>query len=308
MKCLGTLTLPSLTVMVIVAACGAVSTSPSPTPGEASPLASLAPPSSASATPTSAAEGTIAPPSAAIVLDGAWVSPKSGAKLTSYSTTLSAKPKASGPGVTTFTKVVFSATWTGTTTRTACTATKPDSGGAWACMANLLALGVPPGTVTFTFDVHGEGVPTASSPSGPRKTTYAVPPPRPTDTTLTQVKPPAFEGGDNAGTYRVDWSAPAGYADEFLVYYTEECPRPSTKVNAGTPCFVAGTPVDISQLGLLAKAAGDARSIHVRVPESDCQGIYGSILLRARNAFGESTFAIVQAAPVIWVVPGEVIC
>ena len=189
-----------------------------------------------------------------------------------------------------------------------CTATKPSSGGAWTCKANLLALGVPPGTVTFSFDVYGEGVPTASSPDGSREITYAVPPPKPTDADLTQIKPPDFENGDNTGTYRVDWSAPAGYADEFLVYYTEECPRPSTEANAGAPCFVAGTPVDVSQLELLAKAPGDARSIDVQVSESDCQGIYGSILLRARNAYGTSSFAIVKAAPVIWVAPGEAIC
>jgi hypothetical protein len=79
-------------------------------------------------------------------------------------------------------------------------------------------------------------------------------------------------------------------------------------VNAGTPCFVAGTPVDVSQLELLAKAPGDARSIGVQISESDCIGIEGSILLRARNAYGTSTFVIVKAAPVIWVAPGEAIC
>jgi hypothetical protein len=167
---------------------------------------------------------------------------------------------------------------------------------------------VPPGKVSFSFSVHGEGVPTAKSPGGVRRITYAVPPPRPTDVDLTQIKAPDFEHGNNTGTYRVSWSAPAGYADEFLVYYTEECPRPSTRKNAGTPCFVAGTPVDVSQLELLVKAPGDVRSIRVRISESDCQGVYGSILLRARSAFGRSNFAIVKAAPVIWVAPGEIIC
>ena len=313
MNRLGTGTVPSLVVMIVVAACGAASNSPSPfpaatTPGTALPMATLAPPSRASATSAPAAEGTSAPTSAALVLDGTWVSPKEGAKLTSYTTTLSARPKATGPGVTTFTKVVFSANFAGAEKKVICTVTKPSSGGAWACNANLLTLGVPPGMVTLSFDVHGEGVPTASSPDGPRKITYAVPPPRPTDADLTQIKPPDFENGDNTGTYQVDWSAPPGYADEFLVYYTEECPPPSTEANAGTPCFVAGTPVDASHLELLVKAPTDARSIPVRISESDCQGIYGSILLRARNAYGTSTFAIVMAAPVIWVAPGEAIC
>jgi hypothetical protein len=313
MKCLGTGMLPCLVVTVVVAACGAASTSPSPSPaattrGTALPLATLVPPSRSPATPTPAAERTAAPTSAALILGGTWVSPKAGVTLTSYTTSLSARPTASGPGVTTFTKVVFSATWAGAEEKVMCTATKPGSGGAWTCKANFLALEVPPGTVTFSFDVYGEGVTTASSPDGPRAITYAAPPPKPTGADLTQIKPPDFENGDNTGTYRVDWSAPAGYVDEFLVYYTEECPRPSTEANAGAPCFVAGTPVDISQLELLAKAPGNARSIGVRVSEGDCLGIEGSILLRARNAYGTSTFAIVKAAPVIWVAPGDAFC
>jgi hypothetical protein len=307
--------LAAVVVTAVVAACGATSTSPFPSPAAVTPSATSspaasAPPPNSSAPPTPAAEPTGTPTSAALVLGGTWVSPKAGATLSSYTATLSARPTASGPGVTTFTEVVFSATRAGATKTVMCTVTKPGSGGAWTCKANLLALGVPPGKVTFSFDVRGEGVLTASSPDGPRKITYAVPPPRPTDADLTQIKPPDFENGDNTGTYRVDWSAPAGYADEFLVYYTEECPRPSTKTNAGTPCFVAGTPVDVSQLELLAKAPGDTRSIRVGIAESDCEGIYGSILLRARNAYGRSTFAIVHAAPVFWYDPdsNDTIC
>jgi hypothetical protein len=315
MRRMGARILAAVVVTAVVAACGAASTSPFASPGAVRPIATSSPatsssPPNASAPPTSAAEPSGAPTSATLVLDGTWVSPEAGAMLSSYMTTLAAKPTATGPGTTTFTKVVFSATWADAQETVMCTGTEPGSEGAWTCEANLLALGVPPGQVTFTFDVHGEGVPTGSSPDGTREITYAVPPPKPTDTDLTQIKPPDFESGDNAGTYRVDWSAPAGYADEFLVYYTEECPRPSTKTNAGTPCFVAGTPVDISQLELLAKTPGDARSVHVHVPESDCQGIYGSILLRARNAYGRSTFAIVHAAPVVWYDPdsGDIIC
>jgi hypothetical protein len=238
------------------------------------------------------------------------VSPAAGARLTSYTTILAAKPIATGPGVTTFTKVVFSATWGDAAETVMCTATEPSPGGAWTCRVNLLALGVPPGKVTFTFDVHGEGVATAVSPDGHREVTYAVPPPRPTDTDLVQITPPDFEHGDNTGTYRVDWSAPAGYADEFLVYSTWQCPRPSTKANAGTPCFVAGTPVDVSLLELLATVPGNARSVQVRVDQTECDGILASVLLRARNEYGRSIFAIVHAAPVVWYDPdsSDIIC
>jgi hypothetical protein len=309
MRCLGTKTLPSLVVIVVVAACGAASTSQSPSPAAATqsaapPVATLAPPSQASSPPTPATEPTGAPTPAALVLGGTWVSPKAGARLTSYVTTLSAKPTASGPGVTTLTKVVFSAKWAGAKRKTMCTATKPGLGGTWACKANLLALGVPPGKVTFSFDVHVAGAPAARSPDGPRKITYAVPPPRPANA---RWKETDYNERDGTYTYRVTWSAPAGYADEFLIFETFECPRPSTRKNANKPCFVAGTPVDASQLELRARAPGNARTVKVR-PTAECWP--SSILLRARNAYGISVFAIVNSAPVIWIDPdsNDTIC
>ncbi|HUU82868.1 MAG TPA: hypothetical protein VM243_05120 [Phycisphaerae bacterium] len=208
--------------------------------------------------------------------------------------------------MTTFTKVVFSGTWAGAPKTVMCKAKRPADSGAWSCRANLLALGVPPGKVTFSFDVYGEGVPVARSPDGPRRVTYAVPPPRPTNMRWAQIGAPNFESGDNTATYRLRWSAPAGYADEFLVYETRECPRKSKK-NDGTPCFVAGTPVNVSQLELQARAPGDARSVKVRLTEGECDG-HGTILLRARNAYGTSVFSIVEAVNVYWPDPTEVIC
>ncbi len=152
--------------------------------------------------------------------------------------------------------------WDGAEKKVVCKATEPGKNGVWGCKANLLALGVPPGEVTFTFDVGGVGVPVARSPDGSRRVTYAVKPPRPTKTHLQQIEQPDFETGDNSAIlHRVQWSAPDGYADEFLVYETFECPRPSIKENSGKPCFVAGTPVDSSKLELRAKAAGDASSV-----------------------------------------------
>jgi hypothetical protein len=297
--------------VVVLAACDAVApTVPSsaseepldPTPGATSREATAT-----AETPTS--EPTIDPTPEPLVLGGTWVQPKPGGRVTSYSMTLSARPTATGDGVTTFTKVVFSATWTGAARKVACKATEPGKNGVWGCKSNLLALGVPPGKLTLSFDVFGVGVPVARSPDGPRRVTYAVRPPRPTRTRLQQLEQPDFDRGGNLATlHRVRWSAPAGYADEFLVYETFECPRPSTRKNSGKPCFVAGTPVDTSKLELRAKASGDARSVKVRLTEYECGPSHGTILLRARNSYGKSVFAIVEAAPIIWVAPNEMIC
>ena len=277
-------------------------TSPEPTPG-ATPTATE------TTAGTEAQQSTTAPTAEPIVPGGTWVKPSAGGTVTSYTTTLSAKPTATGDGVTTFTNVVFSATWAGAAKKTACNATVPGETGAWSCQANLLALGVPPGKVTFSFDIVGAGVPIAHSPDGPRQITYAVKPPRPTNTRLQQIEQPDYERGDDHPLlHRVRWSAPAGYADEFLVYETFECPRPPTKENSGKPCFVAGTTVDTSRLELRAKAAGDARSVKVRLTEYECGPSHGTILLRARNPYGKSVFAIVEAASVMWVPPGDIIC
>jgi len=70
---------------------------------------------------------------------------------------------------------------------------------------------------------------------------------------------------------------------------------------------VPGTPVDVSQLELLASVPGDARTVKVH-PQAEC--FPSSILLRARNAYGNSPFAIVDSAPVIWIDPdsNDTIC
>ena len=282
-------------------------TTPRGVPTESTPRALRSDATAAALAPT--IPPTTDPTLEPLVLSGRWVNPRAGATLTSYKTTLSAKPSATGDGVTTFTSIVFSATWAGANATVACKATAPDKTGAWSCQANLLALGVPPGKVTLSFDVVGVAVPVARTPDGPRQITYAVKPPRPTNTHLEQLEQPDYENGDNSAIlHRVRWSAPAGYADEFLLYETLECPRPATKENSGKPCFVAGTPVDTSKLESRAKAPGDARSVEVRLTEYECGPAHGTILLRARNAYGRSVFAIVEAAPVIWVAPGDTIC
>jgi hypothetical protein len=301
----------ALALTGILAACGEATpsaSSSSPTATEATAPPGTHPPTPVLATPTAAASATVAPTPATIALGGEWLHPKAGARLMTYTVTLSARPTASGPGLTALTRVVFAATWAGAERTVVCRATKPDRNGAWSCRANLLARGVPPGAVTFTFDVRAEGVTTARSPDGSRKVTYAVPPPRPTGVRWEQLTKPDFEHGDGTALHRVRWSAPAGYADEFVVYETFECPRPSNRRNADKPCFGAGTPVDLSQLEPRATASGDARSVKLRLDEYECGPSAGSILLLARNSYGSSGFVIVDSASVIWVPPNVMVC
>ena len=309
MKVLAVAMLGVLAVLVVVAAWVAIPRSPSPSPAVAaadptSPLAT-APPSPSSAAPTPAETESSAPTSPAIDLGGIWIMPAADTRLTSYATTLSARPTGSGDGVTTFTKVVFSGTWAGADKTVMCKATRPAESGDWQCRADLLALGVPPGKVSFSFDVYGEGVPAARSPDGPRRVTYAVPPPKPTDPRWKHLRELATQTEATAEIYRLRWSAPSSYADDFLIYNTWECPRESRK-NAGTPCFVPGTPVDASQLDLLKRAPGRARSVELRLSGSECGPTYGTILMRARNAFGVSGFTIVDAALVPD--PRDIVC
>ncbi len=309
MKVLAIAMLGVLAVLVVVAAWVAVPTSPSPSPAVASAGAAAttsAPPSPSSAGPTPAETESSSPTPPAIVLGGIWIMPMADARLTSYATLLSARPTGSGDGVTTFTKVVFSGTWAGAAKKVMCKATRPAESGDWQCRADLLALGVPPGKVTFSFDVYGEGVQVARSPDRPRRVTYAVPPPKPTDPRWRDLGGvEAMPYGESAEIYRLRWSAPSSYADNFLIYNTWECPRESKK-NAGMPCFVPGTPVDASQLDLLEKAPGRARSVEIRLSGSECGPTYGTILMRARNAFGASAFTIVDAALVPD--PRDIIC
>jgi hypothetical protein len=307
--------LSAILVILAISACDAAS-SPSPS-SPASPSPTIATGSPVPASPEPASASPSAPPAdssapAQLTLGGTWVKPRDGARITSTATTLAAKPAASGPGTTTFTRVVFRAAATGVASRTLCKASRPDEDGVWRCRADLLARGIPPGELTFTFDVQGVGVPAAISPDGPRQVTYAVAPPRPTDTRIHETGARKTGRYERTHTFKVEWSSPAGYADEFLVYQTQECPTKSTEQNEGKPCFGPGTPVDGSQLTLLAKAPGDARSVRIQVPEAiggcDIGSYLGSILLRARNAHGESTFAIVESDRVLWFGPGDMPC
>ena len=100
MKVLAVAMLGVLAVLVVVAAWVAIPRSPSPSPAVAAadPTSSLAtaPPSPSSAAPTPAETESSAPTSPALDLGGIWIMPAADTRLTSYATTLSARPTGSG--------------------------------------------------------------------------------------------------------------------------------------------------------------------------------------------------------------------
>lgn len=301
-----------LVATIAITACGADSAALPSAPagaspgGSASPVASPTPGDGSVAPASTAALPAVDPTPEPLVIGGRWLRPEAGAKLTSSTVTLAAKVTSTGDGTTTIDKVVFSARWPDAAKAVACKATRPTDAGAWRCKADLLKLGVPPGKVTFSFDVYPVGVPIARSPDGPLRATYAVKPPKPTDPRWKLLSSREREDGGFTETYRLRWSAPAGYADEFLVYDTWECPRDSDPKNVGTPCFVAGTSVDVSELRLIGKAPGDARALEVRLVAGECGPSYSTILMRARNAFGNSGFTVVDVMAVPD--PNDIIC
>ena len=291
-----------LLMSCLITSCGEPTPSGPPS-GEAAP--SLAPTAVGGPTAAPSSQPVWSARPEVIVVDGTWVTPKAGASISSSRTTLAAKPSAGGPGEITFRKVVFRLRPKGGEETVACTARTPDDDGTWSCTADLLALGVPPGDLRLDFDIVAEGTTTAQSPDGVRKVTYAVVPPRPSAARWADIGEQQTGRFEITHSYRVRWSAPRGYATEFVLYDTWECPRDSAR-RVGQPCFVPGTPVDVSALSVLGRADGDARSMQVQIAFPECGPAYSTVLLRARNAYGNSPFAIVEAAVVPD--PRDIIC
>jgi hypothetical protein len=281
----------------LVAACGGapavdVMLSDAPvTPTPATPAATPASPG-----PT-AGDGSTALPSAATGgVSARWAAPADGATIGRSQVTLSSKPVPD----TDVARVVYRVTWDGGTKR-ACVAKVADDG-KWACRADLLALGVPPGPVSFDFDVVLADGLVVGSPAGGRSVTYGVAPPKPANTSFKLV---SSEPGDAPSTVeitrRAKWSSPEGYADEFLVYGMTTCLRESAKYD-GKPCVVPGMKINMADLELLATATGDKRSMLVRWTVEGELGIspYRAFLLRGSNQYGNSAFAILHSEDVCW--------
>lgn len=142
----------------------------------------------------------VATPTPAPVVSGTWVAPTDGAKLTTSTLTLSAKPAVTPPTLSS-SKVAFSVAW-GSTTKAACSATKAGSGGVWSCTVDLWKLGATLGKLTVSFDVTDSAGDVAKAPAGTRSVTFAAPPGAPTNVTM-----------------QVDWtSCPVGGSAPCAIY------------------------------------------------------------------------------------------
>ena len=221
-------------------------------------------------------------------------------------TTLSARPTGSGHGVTTFTKVVFSGTWAGADKTVMCKATRP---------ADIRRLAVP-GRPPRAGRAAGQGVVLVRrvrrgradlrSPDGPRRVTYAVPPPKPTDPRWKHLRELATQTEATAEIYRLRWSAPIELRGRLShlqhlgmpTRVEEERRHALLRPGHARRCLTARP----AQAGAWQRPAPSK----LRLTGSECGPTYGTILMRARNAFGASAFTIVDAALVPD--PRDIIC
>jgi hypothetical protein len=288
---------------------------PTPTPGEpteppaAPPTAPpTVPPTSSPTVPPTAppisppSEPPIAPPSSPPGEDASavWTAPDLDAKLASNKVKLEAWVKPFATDIT-VTGVTFHAAWGGGDATLCEGAIDPD--GFWGCSADFLKLSVPPGPLTLTFDVTDSVGHVTPAAAGELSVTYAVAPPKPTGAKLTEVSS-TLNADQTASTLveKVIWTAPAGYATEFRLYAVTYCPNDSPTAKDGTPCLSPGTPLKDSQLRLVQKADGNARSM--TLTHSMPQGLCGptvwcddtyALVLGAYNVYGQSVFTIVSS-------------
>ncbi len=127
-----------------------------------------------------------------------------------------------------------------------------------------------------------------------------APPGKPTGTKLVIVSEQPAANGGVLQTHRLTWEAPDGEASSFLVYGVKDCLRAS-QANDGTPCVIKGMRIPKSELVQLAEAPGADRSIDIdwTVPKSG-KNPYAAILIRARNAAGDSIFTIAFSDYICW--------
>jgi hypothetical protein len=124
-------------------------------------------------------------------------------------------------------------------------------------------------------------------------------PPKPGNPTWTLLKETPSTNGITV-EYQVTWTEPDGVASEFLVYGVTKCLRYAKK-NNGSPCLVRGMAIPRSNMKLLGRAPGDARSMTVSWEHGGAgPEVYQSILIRATNAFGDSIFTIAHTEDVCY--------
>jgi hypothetical protein len=169
----------------------------------------------------------------------------------------------------------------------------------------------PPSSNVPDTDIPASGAPASTAPpsttpasSAPTATpTLApadAPPSKPTGTKLVIVSEQPAQNGGVLQTHRLTWDAPDGEASSFLVYGVRDCLRAS-KANDGTPCVIKGMRIPKTALVQLAEAPGTDRSVDIdwTVPASG-KAPYAAVLIRARNAAGDSIFTIAFSDYVCW--------
>jgi hypothetical protein len=162
--------------------------------------------------------------------------------------------------------------------------------------ASEVPASAPPASISPESSPPASDAPTATPTVAPAD----APPGKPTGTKLVIVSEQPAPNGGVIQTHRLTWEAPAGEASSFLVYGVKDCLRAS-KANDGTPCVIKGMRIPKSTLVKLAEAPGTDRSIDIdwTVPASG-KVPYAAILIRARNAAGDSIFTIAFSNYVCW--------
>ena len=158
-------------------------------------------------------------PNSTPVVTGTWVAPKDGAKLTTSTLTLSAKPAVAAPTLS-ISKVVFSVAW-GSTTKAARSATKAGSGGLWSCTVDLWKLGATLGKLTVSFDVTDSAGDVAKAPAGTRTVTFAAPPGAPTNVTVHVDWTSCPGGGSAPCAIYIRWHDASSRESGYRIYVRE---------------------------------------------------------------------------------------
>jgi hypothetical protein len=271
-----------LSLALVLVGCDAASPSRAPSPSASAAGASpvLTEPSS-EPTPTP-------PPDPAI----GWVSPATD-RIKDYTSDLAVTTAAAN-----IRRVVFTVTWKNGS-KTACTSAKPDSRGRWACSANLLKVGVAPGSIDLAAQAFNTNEQAIKGASDVRSLTYAVVPPRPGSVAMKVLSDDWADDDTHTEVDSFTWTAPKGYANEFRLYGVTGCPNASSKTES-EPCLVEHTSLDASEMKLLKKVGASARSMKLRTvvaPGKCAEGFfcspYRSLVLGAFNAYGQSVYAIV---------------
>jgi hypothetical protein len=253
---------------------------------------------STSATPPAsvpAAPATSSPSPSSVAVDTAWIAPKAGARIDSYSLTLSATAP------TDTVRSMKFATVADKRSITLCSAGAPVAGTTWSCTADLLELGIAPGKLSLMFSTVDRAGKIIDEPDGEISVTYAVAPPRPAQTNYAVVKVTNIAATDTDVVENLaTWIEPEGYASTFRVYGVTGCIREAADTDQ-TPCVLGDTKIPKGALTLLGTLPGTARGMKITERHQGIGGGgYSAIVVEASNDYGTSPFGVITSTPVCW--------